>query len=84
MLTCFGINYKCELHIFKTVISERYLLYFTMSSERVFEYNDESQADRLTRKSKDSPFMIIGEYIKDQFQIQSRFYKIISTLTLSF
>nr|XP_049697695.1 HIG1 domain family member 1A, mitochondrial-like [Helicoverpa armigera] len=26
----------------------------------VFEYRDESQADRLARKSKDSPFMIIG------------------------
>ncbi|KAL0849908.1 hypothetical protein ABMA28_011839 [Loxostege sticticalis] len=30
------------------------------NSQPVFEYNDESQADRLARKSKDSPFMIIG------------------------
>lgn len=31
-------------------------------SERnpIYEYNDESHADRLARKSKDSPFMIIG------------------------
>lgn len=31
------------------------------NSQPVFEYNDESQADRLARKSKDSPFMIIGK-----------------------
>ncbi|XP_059049187.1 HIG1 domain family member 1A, mitochondrial [Achroia grisella] len=30
------------------------------NSQRVFDYNDESQADKLARKSKDSPFMIIG------------------------
>lgn len=26
----------------------------------VFDYNEESQGERLARKSKDSPFMIIG------------------------
>ncbi|XP_048005666.1 HIG1 domain family member 1C-like [Leguminivora glycinivorella] len=30
------------------------------SSRPAFNYNDESQADKLARKSKDSPFMIIG------------------------
>lgn len=33
-----------------------------MSNPRqIFDYKDESQADRLARKSKDSPFMIIGK-----------------------
>lgn len=27
----------------------------------IFEYNEESQADKLARKSKDSPFMIVGK-----------------------
>ncbi|CAH0722853.1 unnamed protein product, partial [Brenthis ino] len=31
-----------------------------MNPQRVYDYNEESQADRLARKSKDSPFMIIG------------------------
>lgn len=31
------------------------------NTQKIFEYKDESQADRLTRKSKDSPFMIIGQ-----------------------
>ncbi|XP_026323337.1 HIG1 domain family member 1A, mitochondrial-like [Hyposmocoma kahamanoa] len=26
----------------------------------IFEYNEESQADKFARKSKDSPFMIVG------------------------
>ncbi|XP_026764011.1 HIG1 domain family member 1A, mitochondrial [Galleria mellonella] len=30
------------------------------NSQKIFDYSDESQADRLARKSKDSPFMIIG------------------------
>lgn len=30
------------------------------NSEPVFDYTEESQGDRLARKSKDSPFMIIG------------------------
>ncbi|KAJ0181352.1 hypothetical protein K1T71_003437 [Dendrolimus kikuchii] len=30
------------------------------NTQPIFNYNDESQAERLTRKSKDSPFMIIG------------------------
>lgn len=32
------------------------------NSNPIFVYNEESQADRLARKSKDSPFMIIGKY----------------------
>lgn len=31
-----------------------------MNPTRIYEYSDESQSDRLARKSKDSPFMIIG------------------------
>ncbi|XP_038208810.1 HIG1 domain family member 1A, mitochondrial [Zerene cesonia] len=31
-----------------------------MDPQRIFEYKDESQAQRLARKSKDSPFMILG------------------------
>lgn len=27
----------------------------------IFEYNEESQADKFARKSKDSPFMIVGK-----------------------
>lgn len=30
----------------------------------IFDYNEESQAEKLARKSKDSPFMIIGKYLK--------------------
>ncbi|XP_028164565.1 HIG1 domain family member 1A, mitochondrial-like [Ostrinia nubilalis] len=30
------------------------------NSQPIYEYKDESQADRLARKSKDSPFMIMG------------------------
>ncbi|XP_004922992.1 HIG1 domain family member 1A, mitochondrial [Bombyx mandarina] len=30
------------------------------NSQQIFEYNEESQSERLARKSKDSPFMIIG------------------------
>ncbi|CAG9782786.1 unnamed protein product [Diatraea saccharalis] len=30
------------------------------NSQRVFDYSEESQAEKLARKSKDSPFMIIG------------------------
>ncbi|XP_049887441.1 HIG1 domain family member 1C [Pectinophora gossypiella] len=30
------------------------------NSQRIFDYTDESQAERLARKSKDSPFMILG------------------------
>ncbi|XP_068628249.1 HIG1 domain family member 1A, mitochondrial [Battus philenor] len=30
------------------------------NSQPVFDYREESQADKLARKSKDSPFMIIG------------------------
>ncbi|KAM3958263.1 HIG1 domain family member 1A, mitochondrial [Aphomia sociella] len=30
------------------------------NSQKIFEYTDESQAEKLARKSKDSPFMIIG------------------------
>ncbi|KAG6455540.1 HIG1 domain family member 1C [Manduca sexta] len=30
------------------------------NTQQIFDYNEESQADRLARKSKDSPFMIIG------------------------
>ncbi|KAI8430182.1 hypothetical protein MSG28_000540 [Choristoneura fumiferana] len=30
------------------------------NSRPIFNYNDESQAEKLARKSKDSPFMIIG------------------------
>ncbi|XP_041974074.1 HIG1 domain family member 1A, mitochondrial [Aricia agestis] len=29
-------------------------------SDKIFEYDVESHADKLARKSKDSPFMIIG------------------------
>lgn len=31
------------------------------NSQQIFEYNEESQSERLARKSKDSPFMIIGK-----------------------
>ncbi|XP_026726376.1 HIG1 domain family member 1A, mitochondrial-like [Trichoplusia ni] len=31
-----------------------------MSNRPAFDYRDESQAERFARKSKDSPFMIIG------------------------
>lgn len=31
-----------------------------MSNKPIFDYVDESQSERLARKSKDSPFMIIG------------------------
>lgn len=37
-----------------------YLKILTMSNKPVFDYNEESQAEKLARKSKDSPFMIIG------------------------
>ncbi|CAH2068970.1 unnamed protein product, partial [Iphiclides podalirius] len=30
------------------------------NSQQIFDYKDESQTERLARKSKDSPFMIIG------------------------
>ncbi|XP_063546157.1 HIG1 domain family member 1C-like [Cydia strobilella] len=30
------------------------------NSRPAFNYNDESQSEKLARKSKDSPFMIIG------------------------
>ncbi|XP_011549459.1 HIG1 domain family member 1A, mitochondrial-like [Plutella xylostella] len=30
------------------------------NSRQIFEYSEESQAEKLARKSKDSPFMIIG------------------------
>ncbi|XP_013148646.1 PREDICTED: HIG1 domain family member 1C [Papilio polytes] len=30
------------------------------NSQPIFDYRDESHADKLARKSKDSPFMIIG------------------------
>ncbi|XP_013196146.1 HIG1 domain family member 1A, mitochondrial [Amyelois transitella] len=29
-------------------------------TQQIFDYNEESQAEKLARKSKDSPFMIIG------------------------
>ncbi|VVC98303.1 unnamed protein product [Leptidea sinapis] len=31
-----------------------------MDRQPILEYKDESQAERLARKSKDSPFMILG------------------------
>ncbi|XP_050351239.1 HIG1 domain family member 1A, mitochondrial-like [Nymphalis io] len=31
-----------------------------MNPEKIFDYREESQAARFARKSKDSPFMIIG------------------------
>lgn len=34
-----------------------------MSKAQPFDYTDESQGARLTKKAKDSPFMIIGNYI---------------------
>lgn len=33
----------------------------------IFEYNEESQADKFARKSKDSPFMIVG---KQHFELE--------------
>lgn len=34
-----------------------------MDQQPIFEYKDESQAERLARKSKDSPFMILGNKV---------------------
>nr|XP_034841416.1 HIG1 domain family member 1A, mitochondrial-like isoform X2 [Maniola hyperantus] len=31
-----------------------------MNPQKIFDYTEESQVDRIARKSKDSPFMIIG------------------------
>lgn len=31
-----------------------------MDPQKIFDYREESQAERIARKSKDSPFMIIG------------------------
>lgn len=35
----------------------------------IFEYKEESQGERLARKSKDSPFMVIGKCCKIHFTL---------------
>ena len=36
-----------------------------------FEYDDEGSGDKLARKSKESPFMPIGEYLFIVFLVES-------------